>query len=268
MPGGGRGLILRVLDAFRPRGATWSGQLISSRRVLVGGPPRRTSCLVTESPRFTGLGAPSLPGFPVSPLPSLYRASLRQVAGARCLFSVGAGGAGVGARHLPHSALSCQLTLHAAGAAQGLPEGGAPRFPEDGPELDTLPPPTPRPWGRPPGPAARKPSGACSVGMGTGHLPHSACSCELALHAVGAAHGRLERGASFLCDGPPGSDTVTPPTPRPWGRRPGPAACLPWAPGLRAWEPVRDPTPHALASWLCAPWQQPSGAQRGRLVPL
>ena len=31
--------------------------------------PRRTSCLVAESPGFTGLGAPSLPGFPVSPLP-------------------------------------------------------------------------------------------------------------------------------------------------------------------------------------------------------
>ena len=35
----------------------------------MGGPPRRTSCLVAESPTFTGLGAPSLPGFPVSPLP-------------------------------------------------------------------------------------------------------------------------------------------------------------------------------------------------------
>ena len=35
----------------------------------MGGPSRCTSCLVSESPRFTGLGAPSLPGFPVSPLP-------------------------------------------------------------------------------------------------------------------------------------------------------------------------------------------------------
>ena len=35
----------------------------------MGGPPRRTSCLVAESPGFTGLGAPSLPGFPISPLP-------------------------------------------------------------------------------------------------------------------------------------------------------------------------------------------------------
>ena len=35
----------------------------------MGGLPRRTSCLVAESPGFTGLGLPSLPGFPVSPLP-------------------------------------------------------------------------------------------------------------------------------------------------------------------------------------------------------
>ena len=33
------------------------------------GPPRRTSCLVAESPAFRGLGVPSLPGFPVSPIP-------------------------------------------------------------------------------------------------------------------------------------------------------------------------------------------------------
>ena len=35
----------------------------------MGGPPRRTPCLVAESPGFTGLGAPSLPGFPFSPIP-------------------------------------------------------------------------------------------------------------------------------------------------------------------------------------------------------
>ena len=34
------GLILRVLDAFRPRGATWSGQVISSPRGPSGGPSK------------------------------------------------------------------------------------------------------------------------------------------------------------------------------------------------------------------------------------
>ena len=35
------------------------------------------------------------------------------------------GGAGVGTRHQPHSAHSCELALRAVGAAQGRP-GGAP----------------------------------------------------------------------------------------------------------------------------------------------
>ena len=35
----------------------------------MAGPPRRTSCLLAESPGFTELGAPSFPGVPVSPLP-------------------------------------------------------------------------------------------------------------------------------------------------------------------------------------------------------
>ena len=33
-------MILRVLDAFRPRGATWSGQVISSPRGPSGGPSK------------------------------------------------------------------------------------------------------------------------------------------------------------------------------------------------------------------------------------
>ena len=37
---GVRGLILRVLDAFRPRGATWSGQVISSPPGPSGGPSK------------------------------------------------------------------------------------------------------------------------------------------------------------------------------------------------------------------------------------
>ena len=35
------GLILRVLDAFRPRGATWSGQVISSPPGARGGPSKK-----------------------------------------------------------------------------------------------------------------------------------------------------------------------------------------------------------------------------------
>ena len=62
-------MILWVLDAFRPRGATWSGQAISSPPGPSGGPAKTDLLPGGGVPGFTGLGAPSLPGFPVSPLP-------------------------------------------------------------------------------------------------------------------------------------------------------------------------------------------------------
>ena len=48
-----------------------------------------------------------------------------RAAGAHYQLAVGAGGAGVGTRHQPHSARSCVLAWRAVGAAQGRP-GGAP----------------------------------------------------------------------------------------------------------------------------------------------
>ena len=48
-----------------------------------------------------------------------------RAAGAHYPLAVGAGGAGVGTRHQPHSARSCELALRAVGAARGCP-GGAP----------------------------------------------------------------------------------------------------------------------------------------------
>ena len=50
---------------------------------------------------------------------------LRRVSGARYALAVGAGGAGVRARHQPHSARSCELAGRAVGAAHGR-AGGAP----------------------------------------------------------------------------------------------------------------------------------------------
>ena len=37
--------------------------------------------------------------------------------------------------------------------------------------------------------------------------------------------------------------------------------------GGRAWGPVTNPTPRALASWLCVLWGRHEGARRGRLLP-
>ena len=58
-------------SAFRPRGATWSGRVISSPPGPSGGPSKTHLLPGGGAPRLTELGAPSFPGFPVSPLPGL-----------------------------------------------------------------------------------------------------------------------------------------------------------------------------------------------------
>ena len=63
-----------------------------------------TSCLDEGRP---GLGA----------LPSRITRPFGRAAGAHYQLAVGAGGAGVGTRHEPHSARSCELALRDVGAA-------------------------------------------------------------------------------------------------------------------------------------------------------
>ena len=76
---------------------------------------------------------------------------LRHAAGAHYPLTVGAGGAGMGTRHQPHSARSCELALRAVGAARGHP-GGAPLAWQWGVQRQALS--NPRPpvlWGMRPG---------------------------------------------------------------------------------------------------------------------
>ena len=77
--------------------------------------------------RVPGEGAFSLgvghPGANALPPPT--SRPFGRAAGAHYPLAVGAGGAGVGTRHQPHSAHSCELALRAVGAAGGRP-GGAP----------------------------------------------------------------------------------------------------------------------------------------------
>ena len=63
------------------------------------------------------------PGSGALPPPTTH--PFRCAAGAHYPLAVGAGGAGVGTCHQPHSARSCELALRAWGAARGCP-GGAP----------------------------------------------------------------------------------------------------------------------------------------------
>ena len=96
------------------------------------------------------------------------------------------GGAGVGTRHQPHSARSCQLALRASGAARGRP-GGAPPAWVWGVRGRALSQP-------------RQPAhyplavGAGGAGVGTPHLPHSARSCVLWGRHKGAQGGGLLPG--------------------------------------------------------------------------
>ena len=53
----------------------------------------------------------------------------------------------------------------------------------------------------------------------------------------------------------------------PSGVRPGPTTHWLWVRGVRAWEPVTNPTARALASWLCALWGRHEGAWGGHLLP-
>ena len=141
-----------------------------------GGARGGASCLAVGRP---GLGPP----------PSPDRPSLGRAADARYSLAVGARGVGVGTRHLPHSAGSCELALRAMGAASGRP-GGAPLawvWGVRGWALSPARPPFLGVCGLGPLPTG---CGCGGLGLGTRHQPHSARSCELALPAVGAARAR------------------------------------------------------------------------------
>ena len=100
-------------------------------------------------------------------------------------------GAGVGTRHEPHRARSCELALRGGLArcrgGTRAPGGGASCLGAGRPGSGALPPPTTRPFGRAAEAHYPLALGAGGAGAGTRHQPHSPRSCELALRAVGAA---------------------------------------------------------------------------------
>ena len=155
-------------------------------------------------------------------LPTPTTRPLGRAAEARYPLAVVAGGVGVGARHHPHSARSCELPLRAVGAARGRPGGGR-----------LLPACGAFGVGRSRTPDCRS-FGAC----GRGPLP-TGCGCggrgrgapsptpQRALLRAGFARcgGGMTApgggGASCLGAGRPGSGALPPPTARPLGRATG-----------------------------------------------
>ena len=110
-----------------------------------------------------------------------------RAAGVHYPLAVGAGAAGTGTCHQPHSARSCELALRAGGGGMRVPGGGASCLGVGRPGTGALPAPTSRPFGRAAGAHYPLAVGAGGAGVGIRHQPHSAHSCELALRAVGAA---------------------------------------------------------------------------------
>ena len=106
------------------------------------------------------------------------------------------GGPGVGTRHQPHSARSCELALRAVGAARGRTGGGASCLGVGRPVSGALPPPIARPLGRLPGPTTHWLWVRGGAGVGTRHKPHSARSCELLCALWGRQEGA--RGGRLL----------------------------------------------------------------------
>ena len=109
--------------------------------------------------RAPGGGGDLLPGCGASAVgrsPTRNRPSFGRAAGADYPLAVGAGGVGLGTRHQPHSARSCELALCAVGRHEGT-WGGVPLAWVWGrPGLGALPRPTARPRGVRPGPATHR----------------------------------------------------------------------------------------------------------------
>ena len=172
------------------------------------------------------------------------------------------GGEGVGTRHQPHSARSCELALRAVGAARGR-QGGAPlawvwgvrcRAPSDR-RLPAL-------WAgcRGPLPTGCGCGGVRGWGPVTNPKGRALASCGGALRVSGGPPLAWVWGVR-------GRALSHPRLPALWAgcRGPLPTGC--GCEGVRAWGPVTNPTARALASWLCALWGRHEGARGGRLLP-
>ena len=173
------------------------------------------------------------------------------------------GGAGVGTRHQPHSARSCELALRAVGAARGRPGGAPPAWLWGVRGRSLSHPRLPALWAGCRGPL---PTGCgCGGVQAWGPVPNpTARALASWLCALWGPHeGARGGGASCLRVGRPGSGALPPPTARPLGGLPGPTTHLLWVRGGAG--VVTRHQPHSARS--CVLWGQLEGARGGRLLP-
>ena len=168
------------------------------------------------------------------------------------------GGVGVGTRHQPHSARSCELALRAMGAAQGHP-GGAPPVWVWGVRGRALSHSRlPALWAgcRGPLPTGCGCGGEWAGGPVTNPTARALACCGSGTRAPGG-------GASCLCVGRPWSGALPPPTARPLGGLPGPGTHWLWVGGDAGVGTCHQP--HSARS--CVLWGRHEGARGGRLLP-
>ena len=191
-----------------------------------------------------GVGRPGLGALPPPTTRPFGRA-----AGAHYPLAVAAGGAGVGTRHQPHSARSCELALRAVAAARGRP-GGAPLvwvWDVRGRVLSH-----PRPLvlsGVRPGPTTHwRWVRGCGRGDPSPTLQRALLRAGFARCGGGM---RVPGGLPFAWVWGVRGRALSHPRPLVLsGVRSGPGTHWLWVQGVRAWGPVTNPTARALASCL------------------
>ena len=190
------------------------------------------------------------------------RPSLGRAAGAHYPLAVAAGGDGVGTRHQPDSARSCEPVCALWGGHEGTRRGRL--LPGCGASgLGRCPTPDRPSLGRAAG--GPLPTGCGSGGSGRGDPSPSPQGAVLrADFACCGGSARAPGGrASCLRVGRPGLGALLCPTARPWGVRLRPATHCMWVRGVWVWGPVTYPTARAPATWLCALWGRHKGARGG-----
>ena len=214
-------------------------------------------------------GGGSLPGCGASGVgrsPTPDHASFRALDGARYPLAVGAGGAGVGTHHQPHSARSCELALHAVGAARGHPGGAllAWLWGVRGRALSLRRPPVL--WGVRPGPTTHwlRVRGLRALEPVTNS---TAALLRAGFARCGGGSRAPRGGASCLAVGRPGSGALPPSTARPLGRAARAHYPLAAGAGVAGVGTGHQLHSGALASWLCALWGRLEGTRQGRLLP-
>ena len=233
----------------------WGPVTNPTRRALAccgGGmrvPGGGASCLGVGRP---GSGAlPALTACPLGGLPGLTSHSLWV-----------RGGAGVGTRHQPHSARSCELALRAVGASRGPPGGRL--LPGCGASgVGRSPTQNCPPSGR--GPRAHYPLalGAGGCGRGDPSPTPQRVLLRAGFALCGGGWKAPRGGASCLGAGRPGSGALPPPTARPLGGLPGQTTHWLWVRGAAGVGSRHQP--HSARS--CVLWGRHEGARGGRLLP-